>query len=134
MVAVAKSDRDVVLPVTEEWRHRVTAELAQRGRGAHAALAKAIGCPTGHLTELLADEKPDEKVVSRYSRYVEPINNYFKWPSMMPLSQDTAEIQHLLEGLPVDAKSLLTALKDLPPEEAKAMITLIMLRRGNPET
>lgn len=134
MFAVAKKapEPDVVLPVTAEWRQRVRDELAARPRGAQAELARAIDCPTGHLTELLADD--DAPKTARYSRYVEPINRYFKWPSMMPLSQDTAELQHLIDGLDVEAKDLLRALREMSGDERKAMIALIMARKSNPDS
>ena len=130
MLTVAKRndpEPETVLPVTTEWRLRVRAELAKE-RGAAARLASAIGCSTGTLSEMLEDRRdPNE---SRYSRYVEPINAYFKWPSMLPLSHDTAEIQHLLTGLGGDAKEILAALRDMPRAEARAMIALILARKS----
>jgi hypothetical protein len=121
-----KGQPDIVVTVTPEWRQRVLEAIAQRPRGEHTKLARAIGCSTGTLTELLAEG--EDPRASRYSRYVEPINEYFKLPSMLPISPDTLEIAKMLEGMSMDGKDLIRRIRDMPPEEQKAILLLIRPR------
>ncbi len=109
-------------PVTPEWRHAVRAELQKRPRGALTRLAEAIGASTGQVTELLSDE-------SRFSTYVAKVNKYFGWTQPKPplMSNDTHEIQYLIEGMGDAGRELLRALKEMDREEALAYVRVITL-------
>jgi hypothetical protein len=104
--------QELTYPVTPEWKERVKELLEERGRGAQAALAKAIRCSSGTLAELLG---PD----ARHSHLVPRIHDYFGWPApMAPLaSPDAAEISFLYDRLSeVDRARLL--------ERARTMLEL----------
>jgi hypothetical protein len=89
---------------------------------------------TGALTELLADdEKPG---MSRYSRYVAKVNEFFGWPAqaaMLPLSPDAEEIQYLLEGLADADRELLRQIRDMGRDEQRALAEMITRLRGAPD-
>lgn len=54
---------------TLEWRTRALAEIERRGRGAHAACAKAVKCSKPTLTQLLnggIDVSPLVPLVSKH--------------------------------------------------------------------
>ena len=139
MIALAKkstaaskraAEADLVLPITAEWRNKVSAELEAGGRGSHARLARAIGCRTGQLTELLADDPDDGKPnASRYSRYRAKIDAYFKWPAFMPMSPDTDEVRHALDGIANVDLSLLEAIKAMDRDEQRKLAEFIISTR-----
>lgn len=111
----------------------MSAEIEARGRGTHAAVAKFAGMSTGQLTELLAeDEKPG---MSRYSRYVGKVNEFFGWPAepMLPLSPDAEEIRYLLEGLADADRDLLRQIRDMGRDEQRALAEMITRLRGTPD-
>lgn len=132
-VAKKAKPKDVVLPVTPEWQQRVLDALARSPRGEHARLAEAIDCSTGTLTELLSPSREDRPSERRYSKYVEPINRYFRWPSMMPLSPDSAEMRHIIEGLSPKQLELVRRLEGQSDEVVDAMLVLVQ-SRSKPET
>lgn len=130
-LAKKPESKDVVLPITKEWQKRVIAELAKAPRGEQARLARELECSTGHLTDLLRE---DNEVEVRYSRYVEPINRFFKWPSMLPLSPDSAEIQHVMRGLSPKGIELVKYLQNQPDDVVEAVLVLIQARGKPPQS
>lgn len=123
---VAKKPESLVLPVTPEWQRRVLEQIDKGGWGEKARLARAVHCSTGTLSELLKPSETPNAV--RYSRYVEPINRHYKWPSMMPLSPDTAEIQHIIKGLSAKQLQLIKELEGEPDSLVDAMLVIVRNR------
>lgn len=111
-----------VLPNLPEWRARVRAELAKGGRGAHAKLARAIGCSTGALAEVIAELDDQRPNAARYSRWVIKINDYFGWTAMMPATKDANEIRYLLEKLADADIELLRLIKNMDRDEQRALV------------
>lgn len=121
-------DDPEILPVMRWWLDRLDERLEHEGRGAPMRLCEAIKCSSGQLADLRKRDD-DGNPVSKTSWMVRAIDRHYKWPPMMPLSPDTAELQHLLDGLDVDAKELLAQIRSLPKEEQRAMVGLIMARK-----
>jgi hypothetical protein len=83
-------------------------------------LARAIGCSTGTLAELIADDTSPTS--ARYSRYVSKINDHFRWPPIIAGSGDAGELQYLLERLADADIELLRMIKDMDREEQRALV------------
>lgn len=90
--------------VTPEWRERVRAELARRGRGSAAALARHAKCATSTLVTLLDHGKT--------SHLVPAINEALGWPPPgVPLSSpDAPELAYLYDRLDDDGRAALIAM------------------------
>jgi len=120
-MAVLAPRKEIVSGVDEDWRERVRAQLAADGRGAHARLARAIGCSPGRLTEILSSK-------SKYSRYVVKIHEHYGWPPPAPpiMSQDLEEIRYLIDEIGDDGRALLHELKDIDdPKRRSAVIASV---------
>ena len=90
MVKSSKTNNgDHSYPITDEWRAAVRRELDRRGRGAQAELAKAVGCSTGTLADLL------NTPAHRTSNLVTGIHKFLGWPAPTPpiVSRDTGELR-----------------------------------------
>lgn len=129
MLSVAKSrsnaDQPAVEANTPDWRTKVNAELDQRPRGTRTKLADHLGISTGHLSEMLGEptgEPPDQVRFTRYRRQIDE----WLWPPLLPLSADTLEIQHIVEGVDRD---LLRVLKDMPRDQQRKWAELIISTR-----
>lgn len=99
----ANDDEDHRHPITDTWKAEVKTALASRGRGAAAQLARAIGCSSGQLTDLLGPK-------SKGSRFVPAIAQWLGWEvpaPALPGSRDTGTIRYLVERANEDQRRYL---------------------------
>ncbi len=61
---------ETALGATLAWRETALAEIARRGRGAHAACARAVGCKAPTLTQLLNGGIAVSPLVTKVSKHL----------------------------------------------------------------
>lgn len=129
MLSVAKSKANAEQPAVEantsDWRKKVNAELDERPRGERTKLATHLGISTGHLSEMLGEPEDGPPDRQRFTRYRRQIDEYL-WPPLLPLSGDTLEIQHIIEGIDRD---LLRLLKDMDRDQQRKFAEFIIATR-----
>ncbi len=116
---------------SHEWRARVNAELDARGRGSRAALLRHLQerhpkLSSGLLSETLGpNERPGQK---RWTQYKDEIDQYL-WPALMPLTADTGELRHILDGLAPEGIEILRELKTMDRDAQRALAAFITSTR-----
>ena len=116
MLAVAKKQPADVEPITERWRLDVRERLRLAGRGSHARLAREAKLRSGELADMLADDESPGQARHHRSGGVTRVNAAIVrlWPDLLPLSPDTIEVQHVLNGLSPEMRAALRAIRDMP--------------------